>query len=128
MRAGSPPPPLQVYMPMLSVSQLSVTAGGSRTEEVSPRLRDSSPGRMMAAEGGGGGALDETDRPPESKGTPVTRDELLNSTHKFLGHINRTLQQLDGGRRVGATQGLLFCCRDIRPDSESFRRQFEHVY
>ncbi|KAG7265791.1 LOW QUALITY PROTEIN: hypothetical protein CRUP_036669 [Coryphaenoides rupestris] len=77
------------------LNHLNVTAGGSRTEEVSPRLQDSSPGRMMAVEGGGGGALDETDRPPESKGMPVTRDELLNSTHKFLGHINRTLQQLD---------------------------------
>ncbi|CAL8247788.1 unnamed protein product [Merluccius merluccius] len=82
-----------VYIPMLSVSQLNITAGGYRTEELSPRSQDSSPRRMAA---GGWGAQGEGDRQPESKGMLVTRDELLNSTHKFLGHINRTLQQLDG--------------------------------
>uniref|UniRef100_A0A8C7PKH0 AAA+ ATPase domain-containing protein n=1 Tax=Oncorhynchus mykiss TaxID=8022 RepID=A0A8C7PKH0_ONCMY len=35
-------------------------------------------------------------RPVESRGVLMIRDELLNSTHKFLGHIERTLQQLEG--------------------------------
>ncbi|CAL8251349.1 unnamed protein product [Boreogadus saida] len=56
-----------VYLPLLSVSQLN---------------------RLPATEA-------EGDGPPESPGTLLMRDELLNSTHKFLGHIKTTLQQLD---------------------------------
>uniref|UniRef100_A0A674DLM6 Dynein axonemal heavy chain 10 n=1 Tax=Salmo trutta TaxID=8032 RepID=A0A674DLM6_SALTR len=44
----------------------------------------------------GDGKGDKDERPVESRGVLMIRDELLNSTHKFLGHIDRTLQQLEG--------------------------------
>uniref|UniRef100_A0AAY5K1P1 AAA+ ATPase domain-containing protein n=1 Tax=Esox lucius TaxID=8010 RepID=A0AAY5K1P1_ESOLU len=44
----------------------------------------------------GDGKGDQNERPVESRGVLMIRDELLNSTHKFLGHIDRTLQQLEG--------------------------------
>ncbi|KAJ3602265.1 hypothetical protein NHX12_030024 [Muraenolepis orangiensis] len=70
-----------VYIPMLAVSQLNATASAGGTPP---------PG------GWPGGGPSEGERPRESRGMVVMRDELLNSTHKFLGHINRTLEQLDG--------------------------------
>ncbi|CAL8343019.1 unnamed protein product [Lota lota] len=81
-----------VYLPMLSVSQLNRSAASYTTEEAAPPPQDSSPRRMAV---GAGGAPGEGDGSLEAKGTLVMRDELLNSTHKFLGHINTTLQQLD---------------------------------
>ena len=73
-----------MYLPLVSVSQLNTPA-----EEAGPRAQEAGP---RAQEGDG---------PPESAGTLQIRDELLNSTHKFLGHIKGTLQQLDGGSAGG---------------------------
>lgn len=73
----------QVYIPMLSVSQLKLTDGGYQQGAVATKDQDA-----------GGDA--EGERPVESRGMLMIRDELLNSAHKFLGHIDRTLQQLEG--------------------------------
>ncbi|KAM4616801.1 dynein axonemal heavy chain 10 [Polymixia lowei] len=75
-----------VYIPMLSVNQLKITDGGYQMGALS----------SQDEEAGADGKEGEQDRPVESRGMVMIRDELLNSTHKFLGHINRTLQQLDG--------------------------------
>ena len=72
-----------MYLPLLSVSQLNRLPA----EEAAPRPQ-------------------EGDRSLETPGTLLMRDELLNSTHKYLGHINSTLQQLDGGSVVGRTTAV----------------------
>ncbi|XP_067084612.1 dynein axonemal heavy chain 10 [Osmerus mordax] len=72
-----------VYIPMLSVSQLKLTDGGYQQGAVATKDQDA-------------GGDTEGDRPVESRGMLMIRDELLNSAHKFLGHIDRTLQQLEG--------------------------------
>ncbi|XP_017580699.2 dynein heavy chain 10, axonemal [Pygocentrus nattereri] len=75
-----------VYIPMLSVNQLKLTDGGYQHE--TPGSEDQDAGGEPKHEG--------QQLPAESRGALMIRDELLNSTHKFLGHIDRTLQQLEG--------------------------------
>nr|XP_015221526.1 PREDICTED: dynein heavy chain 10, axonemal [Lepisosteus oculatus] len=75
-----------VFIPLLSVSQLKNNDSNYKQTEKS-------------AEGEEDGVLEahkEQERPVEFRGTQLIRDELLNSAHKFLGHIDRTLQQLEG--------------------------------
>ncbi|KAG5280454.1 hypothetical protein AALO_G00060150 [Alosa alosa] len=72
----------QVYIPLLSWNQLKLTDGGYLHRMSFDR--DAVEERM------------EENKPMETRGSLMIRDELLNSTHKFLGHIDRTLQQLEG--------------------------------
>ncbi|KAG9351776.1 hypothetical protein JZ751_023027 [Albula glossodonta] len=60
-----------VYIPLLSVGQLKSSNGGYDVEE-------------------------QQNQETESKGVLVIRDEMLNSTYKFLAHVDWTLQQLEG--------------------------------
>lgn len=73
---------MQVYIPLLSWNQLKLTDGGYRH-------------RMSLDKDDFEDGMGE-DKPVETRGSLMIRDELLNSTHKFLGHIDRTLQQLEG--------------------------------
>uniref|UniRef100_A0AAZ3SBS5 Dynein heavy chain tail domain-containing protein n=2 Tax=Oncorhynchus TaxID=8016 RepID=A0AAZ3SBS5_ONCTS len=75
-----------VYIPMLSVNQLKLTDGGYQQGAAASQDKEAT----------GDGKGDKDERPVESRGVLMIRDELLNSTHKFLGHIERTLQQLEG--------------------------------
>uniref|UniRef100_A0A4W5NCU9 Dynein axonemal heavy chain 10 n=1 Tax=Hucho hucho TaxID=62062 RepID=A0A4W5NCU9_9TELE len=75
-----------VYIPMLSVNQLKLTDGGYQQGAAASQDKEAT----------GDGKGDKDERPVESRGVLMIRDELLNSTHKFLGHIDRTLQQLEG--------------------------------
>ncbi|XP_066511362.1 dynein axonemal heavy chain 10-like isoform X1 [Hoplias malabaricus] len=75
-----------VYIPLLSVNQLRLTdssyqqeAPGSENGEETPEMKGS--GQQL---------------PQGSRVLINIRDELLNSTHKFLSHIDQTLQQLEG--------------------------------
>ncbi|XP_029909103.1 dynein heavy chain 10, axonemal [Myripristis murdjan] len=72
-----------VYNPMLAVSQLKMTDRGFESAALSSQDKE------KAGEG-------EDNLPVESVGALLIRDELLNSTHKFLGHINMILHQLEG--------------------------------
>lgn len=71
---------------MLSVNQLKLTDGGYQQGAAASQDKEET----------GDGKGDKDERPVESRGVLMIRDELLNSTHKFLGHIDRTLQQLEG--------------------------------
>ncbi|XP_036382121.1 dynein heavy chain 10, axonemal [Megalops cyprinoides] len=75
-----------VYIPMLSVNQLKTADGGS----------DQADQVAQEKEGGEELQANKEERPTESRGIRMIRDELLNTTHKFLGHIDWTLQQLEG--------------------------------
>lgn len=70
----------QIYIPALTACQMRITGGGYQSKAVSTQEETS----------------EESDKesPVKSSGQFTIRDELLNSTHKFLGLINRTLQQL----------------------------------
>ncbi|XP_030648846.1 dynein heavy chain 10, axonemal [Chanos chanos] len=74
-----------VYIPLLSVNQLKLTDGGYYQGAQVPQDGDKDRGESKQQ---GEGPL------VESQGMFMIRDELLNSTHKFLGHIDRTMQQL----------------------------------
>ncbi|XP_051514176.1 dynein axonemal heavy chain 10 [Myxocyprinus asiaticus] len=74
-----------VYIPLLSVNQLRLTDGGYH-EVTGSQDRD----EEHKTKG------DEEQQPVESRRAFMVRDELLNSTHKFLGVIDKTLQQLEG--------------------------------
>ena len=74
---------MQVYIPLLSCNQLKLTNGGY--QHMMSLDKD-------AVEEGMG----DIEPPKETHGASMIRDELLNSTFKFLGHIERTLQQLEG--------------------------------
>ncbi|KAL2092820.1 hypothetical protein ACEWY4_012618 [Coilia grayii] len=71
-----------VYIPLLSWNQLKLSNGGYQQ-------------RMSLDRDTLESGLEEN-KPAETRGSMMIRDELLNSTHKFLGHIDRTLQQLEG--------------------------------
>lgn len=71
---------------MLSVNQLKITDGGYQQGQVSSQDKEAR----------GDGTEGKEEMRVESKGLLMIRDELLNNTHKFLGHINGTLQQLEG--------------------------------
>ncbi|KAL0979348.1 hypothetical protein UPYG_G00183960 [Umbra pygmaea] len=73
-----------VYIPMLSVNQLKLTDGGYQQ----------GAGDSKDKEASGDEKRDE--RPVEPRAVQMIRDELLNSTHKFLGHIDATLHLLEG--------------------------------
>ncbi|XP_030593055.1 dynein heavy chain 10, axonemal isoform X2 [Archocentrus centrarchus] len=70
----------QVNIPMLTAHQMAVTGPGDQREELSPRQ--------------------EMNREDEAKSSVLTnrqfliRDELLNRSHKYLGLLNTTLQNL----------------------------------
>ncbi|XP_062273833.1 dynein axonemal heavy chain 10 [Scomber scombrus] len=69
-----------IYIPALTACQMRITGGGYQSKAVSTQEETS-------------GESDK-ESPVKSSGQFTIRDELLNSTHKFLGLINRTLQQL----------------------------------
>ncbi|KAG9262045.1 dynein heavy chain 10, axonemal [Astyanax mexicanus] len=79
-----------VYIPLLSANQLKLTEGGYQ--------------EAASSEDGGeadNGHKDESQQlPAKSSGMQNIRDELLNSMYKFLGHINQTIQQLEGGIKL----------------------------
>ncbi|XP_063051673.1 dynein axonemal heavy chain 10 [Engraulis encrasicolus] len=71
-----------VYMPLLSFNQMKLSNGGYQQRK---SLGKDALEQSM-----------EENQPAETRGSIMIRDELLNSTQKFLGHIDRTLQQLEG--------------------------------
>ncbi|XP_062874230.1 dynein axonemal heavy chain 10 [Trichomycterus rosablanca] len=73
-----------MYIPLLSVGQLKLTDGGYQQE--APGLRTTDSGLEPNPEG----------QPVTSRRMLMIRDELLNSTHKFLGQIDVILQQMEG--------------------------------
>ncbi|XP_066546047.1 dynein axonemal heavy chain 10 [Amia ocellicauda] len=75
-----------VYLPLLSLNQLKSEEPEYLQAEKSPRSEDDT----------GTETEQELQRPVESRGTQLIRDELLNSAYKFLGHVDRTVQQLEG--------------------------------
>ncbi|KAM6964967.1 dynein axonemal heavy chain 10 [Aplochiton taeniatus] len=100
-----------VYIPMLSVNQLKITDGGYQQEAVDPQDKEA-----------GGDVQEAVDkRPVESRGVLMIRDELLNGTHKYLGHIDRTLQQLEGEIKLHVPE------LDLTPEVEVLRASAEVV-
>ncbi|KAM3867513.1 dynein axonemal heavy chain 10 [Diretmus argenteus] len=74
-----------VCLPMFAANQLKITDGNHQKKN------------NRRKKGGKGEGEGEEDRPVVSRGELMIRDELLNSTQKFVGSINTTLQQLQGG-------------------------------
>lgn len=75
----------QVYIPLLTVHQMKITGGGYQSRAPSPQKEPSG----------------DKEPPVKVDGQSTIRDELLNSTHKFLAMVNTTLQHL-------RTQGLFY--------------------
>ncbi|KAI7812536.1 putative dynein heavy chain 10 [Triplophysa rosa] len=74
-----------IYIPLLSAHQLSLTDGGYNG---AAGIQDNDTvGKIKA---------DEEQQLPESRGAFEVRDELLSGTYKFLGVLDKTLQQLEG--------------------------------
>uniref|UniRef100_A0A8C9TU55 Dynein axonemal heavy chain 10 n=1 Tax=Scleropages formosus TaxID=113540 RepID=A0A8C9TU55_SCLFO len=91
-----------VYIPQLSVSQLMITDGGYHQREQATSDKPQ----------GGDTRGREDQKPAELRGMLMIRDELLNSSHKFLSHIDRTLQQLEGEIKLHIPE------MDLVPDVE----------
>lgn len=69
-------------MPLLSVGQIKLSKRGQKQEALSSEVCDvSAEGKVQLA-------------PPEPFSTALVRDEFLNYSYKFMGLIDRTLQQL----------------------------------
>ncbi|XP_056602848.1 dynein axonemal heavy chain 10 isoform X1 [Triplophysa dalaica] len=73
-----------IYIPLLSVHQLSLTDGYNGEAGIQD---NDTMGKRKA---------DEEHQLPESRGLGEVRDELLSGTYKFLGVLDKTLQQLEG--------------------------------
>lgn len=75
---------MQIYIPLLSVQQLSLNDGYNGAAGIQD---NDTMGKIKA---------DEEQQLPESRGPGEVRDELLSGTYKFLGVLDKTLQQLEG--------------------------------